>query len=186
MTKRMPLSVAIAGYLCMGLGVFAALCSGGAFLVTTLVPELRHPFAGGAQPLEFVGAHYRTLAATEFVLAIPFAAAGLALANGREWGRRVVVAILGLAMPFMLLFGCGMSAGVLSAPRVTYQDMVAEGTSPVGAALLTGTQPYFIATSWTLSAKLMVMLYFAIHWLRSPAVMEACRGTGATTADGET
>jgi hypothetical protein len=117
------------------------------FGFTGITVYLAHPFAGGGWlfPSDFSMRYLLVLMAVLGVLGALLAIAGLGLARGREWARRMLVVAVCLIMPWF--------------PAMVFVNFQGEvRTLPLAAAFLH-----------------VGLLGVAIWWLRRPTIRAGCR-----------
>jgi len=178
MARTVPSNVRTGGYLCLALGILATLSGAMALAVAILIPDLRHPFPQSSLPVRFLGAHFTQLAGAQVPLAVLFSAGSVAFARGREWGRRVLVIMFWLALLYCLAFLVLWELELPTFHAPSYSEMVAQGTPPREARVFAAVPIAMAVGGLIVVAFYGVPVYLVIRWLRSPTVVEACRGDG--------
>ena len=140
-----PRNVRITGLVVAGVGVLAMTSAMGFATTSARLAQLPHP----GEPLPFLMTHYVPLAVTQAALGALFVIAGLALARGRGWGRRAVIAFARLLAAF----------AICTALAIAREET------------MWGTRVFLGA----IAAVYLILAYFAIRWLHSPAVRAGCR-----------
>jgi len=137
--------VRIAGLIVAGLGALAVISAMGSATTGARLARLPHP----GEPLPFAIAHHLPIAIVQATFGALFVIAGLALARGREWGRRAVMALA-------CLFAA-VGVGIVAA--------AARQEAMWGVRVFLGA----------IAAVYVILAYSAIRWLQSPAMRAGCR-----------
>ena len=161
--------VRIAGWICVGLGLFAVLVGCLGVLTASAFPD--NDPQGETQPviLQFLFSHDYEASVLQVAMGILLAVAGWAIVRYRNWGRLLVVAFLCVSIAWALFFLCavwlplllsgllqGIASGLILDPLLFICVFM----------FLVGT---VMAVGW------LVVHYLAIRWLCSPGVVAVFR-----------
>ncbi len=161
--------VRIAGWICVGLGLFAVLVGCLSVLTASAFPDTGPQDETKPVILEFLFSHHYEASVLQVAMGILLAVAGWAMICYRNWGRLLVVAFLCVSIAWALFFLCAVWLPVLLGSLL--QGIASGATLDPRLFICV----FMILAGTVTTVGLLVVHYLAIRWLCSPGVVAVFR-----------